>query len=314
MKLRESQLPEPVRLRAQSQGEIGKQWLAALDDHVASLEDAWSIRVGAILTGGSESLVANAECSDGMAAVLKIGLPGSADLSTEAKVYRLAAGHGYATFIAHDNSRNALLLERLGTPLGDMGFPIQTQMELLCTTLQEAWIPIDPSSDFMTGAEKARWLATFITDTWQLLDQPCDKATIDCALSFAEEREDAFSPDNAVLVHGDSHAHNALAVPERGQHGEVRYKFVDPDGFLAEKAYDLAMQMRDWNDELLEGDALTLGHQRCDFLSELTAVDEHAIWQWGFIERVSTGLVMLQIGMKDEGGKILAVADRWRER
>ena len=53
MKLRESQLPEPVRLRAQSQGEIGKQWLAALDDHVASLENQWSIRVGEILTGGS---------------------------------------------------------------------------------------------------------------------------------------------------------------------------------------------------------------------------------------------------------------------
>ena len=195
-----------------------------------------------------------------------------------------------------------------------MGFAIQKQMALICATLQDAWIPIDPSCGLMTGAEKARWLATFITDTWQMLDQPCDKEIIDRALLFAEAREDAFSPDNAVLVHGDSHSYNVLTVPESRQHGEVRCKFVDPDGLFAEKAYDLAMQMRDWNDELLYGDTLKLGRKRCDFLSELTAVDEHAIWQWGFIERVSTGLVLLQIGMKEEGVKTLAVAYLWRAR
>ncbi len=35
-----------------------------------------------------------------------------------------------------------------------------------------------------------------------------------------------------------------------------------------------------------------------------------AIWQWGFMERVSTGLHMMEIGMKAEGWATLAVADR----
>ena len=38
-----------------------------------------------------------------------------------------------------------------------------------------------------------------------------------------------------------------------------------------------------------------------------------AIWQWGFIERVSTGLLMLQIGMTQSGVRTLAVAELWAD-
>ena len=69
--------------------------------------------------------------------------------------------------------------------------------------------------------------------------------------------------------------------------------------------------MRGWNDELLVGDAITLGQARCRTLASLTGIDERAIWQWGFIERVSTGLLMLQIGMTQSGVRTLAVADLW---
>ena len=35
-----------------------------------------------------------------------------------------------------------------------------------------------------------------------------------------------------------------------------------------------------------------------------------AIWQWGFVERVSTGLYSMQLG-HDGAGEFLEVADRW---
>lgn len=35
------------------------------------------------------------------------------------------------------------------------------------------------------------------------------------------------------------------------------------------------------------------------------------IWQWGFIERVSTGLVLLQLGLEALGREFLQVADLW---
>ena len=71
--------------------------------------------------------------------------------------------------------------------------------------------------------------------------------------------------------------------------------------------------MREWNSELLLGSPVSEAKQRCQLLAELSAVDHHAIWQWGFIERVSTGLVLLQIGMREEGSEYLTVADCLRD-
>ena len=60
---------------------------------------------------------------------------------------------------------------------------------------------------------------------------------------------------------------------------------------------------------LCAGDTLTLARKRCELLSELTDVDYSAIWQWGFIERVSTGLVLKEFGQEDESSAYLEVAD-----
>jgi streptomycin 6-kinase len=166
----------------------------------------------------------------------------------------------------------------------------------------------------MTGAEKARWLAMFITEKWQLLHKPCDKKTIDRALLMTEERADAFSPDSSVLVHGDAHAYNTLMIRSTPGGSDSGCKFVDPDGLFAERACDLAVPMRDWSNELIVGDTLRLARERCELLAELTQVEERSIWQWGFVERVSTSFVMVEIGMKREGLESLRVAERLCDR
>ncbi|MDH3643779.1 MAG: aminoglycoside phosphotransferase family protein [Gammaproteobacteria bacterium] len=309
MSSREFQVPEPVRLRAESLGTQGAKWVAGLGASVDYLERRWSIRVGSVLAGGSESLVVEAEFENGTSAILKVGLPGSADLGMEARVYGLAAGRGYANLFEHDSSHNALLMERLGKPLASARLPVAQQIARLCETLSDAWIPLDSPSGLMTGAEKARWLAEFIIEKWQFLDQPCDRSTIDRALLFAEEREDAFAPESSVLIHGDAHAFNTLLVPGQLSH-ESRHKFVDPDGLFAERACDLAVPMRDWSAQLLAGDTMRLARERCQLLAELTGVAERAIWQWGYVERISTSMVLLEIGMTDEGFESLGVAER----
>lgn len=306
----QSQLPSPVRMRAESHGEAGKLWLATLDERVRQLAAQWDLTMGSVLSGGSESLVAQVQTGDGRAAILKIGLPGSADLATEAKVFGLAAGRGYAELLAHNPAHNALLLERLGPALRDTITAVDLQLQVLCRTLQKAWLSLTEPNGLMTGAEKAAWLASFILEKWQALEHPCAKAIIDRALTFTEERAAAHNPANAVLVHGDAHANNALLVEDAQTNGELRCKFVDPDGLFAEKACDLAVPMRDWSAELLAGDTLRLASERCARLATLTDVEEQAIWQWGFMERVSTGLHMMEIGMKAEGLATLAVAER----
>ena len=304
------QVPAIVRSRAESLGDPGKQWLAGLAASVEHHEDAWSVQLGEVLTGGSESLVLAVVCEDGTDAVLKIGLPGSADLAREAHVYQLANGRGYARLIQHDNSHNSLLMERLGPPLANKEFTVEENVKKICMTLKEAWIPLAAAQGLMTGAEKAQWLIEFIGNKWDELGQPCNRRTIEQALVFAEERGDSHCAENSVLVHGDAHTLNTLCVTRNDEPGDEQYKFVDPDGLFAERACDLAVPMRSWNPQLLAGNTVKLARKRCDFLSELTTVDASAIWQWGFVERVSTGLVLKELGQDGESAAYLEVAQR----
>ncbi|MXY52792.1 MAG: phosphotransferase [Gammaproteobacteria bacterium] len=296
-------------MRAESLGETGRAWVARLPDLVRELEQLWGVEAGGSLAGGSESLVAEATRADGTEAVLKVGLPGSADLNAEATVYRLASGRGYAKLLAHDPERNALLLERLGMPLSRRCESTGARIRAICRTFDDAWVSAGLDHGLMTGAEKARWLANFIAEQWHALGQPCSAKAKNQALDYAEERAAAFNPEQSVLVHGDAHAENTLIAEDPGADASLRGKFIDPDGLIAEKACDLAPIMRDWSEELLAGNTEALTRARCDLLAELTDVPTRPIWQWGYMERVSTGLVMLAIGQREEARQTLAVAD-----
>jgi hypothetical protein len=68
---------------------------------------------------------------------------------------------------------------------------------------------------------------------------------------------------------------------------------VDPESFLCEPEYELGVVMRDWNEKLLEAaNPRALAHEYCQLLARESGLDEAAIWEWGFIERVSTGLYL----------------------
>jgi streptomycin 6-kinase len=86
---------------------------------------------------------------------------------------------------------------------------------------------------------------------------------------------------------------------------------VDPDGLFAERACDLAVPMREYSRELLDAaDPAAAARERCAYLSRLTAVEPRAIWEWGFMERVSTGLLCLRIGLEPIGREMLTVAEK----
>ena len=127
-----------------------------------------------------------------------------------------------------------------------------------------------------------------------MLDRPAHHA----------ERAAAFDPSPAVLVHGDAHGWNTLAA-EGGA-----FKFVDPEGLRSERAHDLGIPMREYNLPLLAGDTIRLVRDRAELLASLCGIDPEPVWQWGFIERVSTGLLLTQLGLPD-ARDTLAIAERW---
>lgn len=288
-------------------GGSGERWLAGLDELVAGVERDWQLRVGAQLSGGTEALVFGVARADGHPAVLKVGVPGSLD--AEALALQLADGVGYVRMLAFDESRSAMLLERLGEKLVDSGFPIREQIEIICRTLKSAWRQVDDRSGLRTGADKARWHRDFIEVQWEALGRPCPRRLRDRAVGYALEREREYDPAASVLVHGDAHQWNTLKVP--GAPSGTAYAFVDPDGFVAEPAVDLSISLREWRDELLDGDTVGHGEARCGLLGELTGVEGAAIWQWGLIEHVSGGLLGLQLGDSRNAEKHFAIAERW---
>ncbi len=302
------QIPAIVRRRATNLGDEGLAWIDTLDDDVATLGEEWGLRLGQVLHGGSEALVVEARTAANERVVLKVGQPGSESGRREAAVLLAANGNGYARVFQQDEARRAMLLERLGPQLDQLGLPVDAQIAVICETLKLAWLAPATGARFETGAEKAANLAAFILQLWEALERPCSERVIERALTYARKRGEAFAPERAVLAHGDGHEANTLQVPGARP---PAFKFVDPDGLLIEPAYDLAICMRGWGSGLLEGDAFELGRKRLALLSRLTGVEPGPIWEWGFIERVSTGLLLKQLGAETESAEYLAVAERW---
>jgi streptomycin 6-kinase len=300
-------LPEKVQRKVASLGEPGRAWLADLPRYIAEIEHRWAIKVGQPSRRGSESFVAEARTLDGQDVVLKIVIPGIDPTRQELRLLRAAMGTGYTRLLRADDTKNTMLLERLGSPLAELGLSADRQIEIICATLREAWMPLPEGQTFASGAQKATELGQFIESSWNTLGKPCSERTYDLALTYVERRRLAFDFARSVLVHGDAHEWNTLIAPGSA----TGFKFVDPDGAFAERAFDLAIPMREWGDEMLNTDRLSLGRHRCRLLAELTGVEQQPIWEWSVIQCVSNGLSLKRIGLDEPGSLQLAMADAW---
>jgi streptomycin 6-kinase len=298
-----------VRQRLERLGEEGARWLADLPSVVEELERRWSLVAGEPLADGSAAYVARVRTVDGRDAVLRIGVPGL-DHARQARTIAAADGRGYVRLLAQDPERRAMLLEALGPSLHSLGLPPERVIATLCRTLHEAWTVPRPSGASVDPAEeKARTLGELVSGLWEELGRPCSEAVADQALRFADRRAAAFDLERCVVVHGDPHPANALQILAPRPGAESGYVFVDPDGFLADPTYDLGVVLRHWCPELLAGDAPALAARYCRLLSAETGLDAAAIWEWGFLERVSSGLFILSLGAEDMARPFLTTAE-----
>ncbi|MBA9005759.1 aminoglycoside phosphotransferase family protein [Thermomonospora cellulosilytica] len=301
-------LPPQVRHKAAHLGAEGERWLRDLPGIVAELSGRWSVTVtGPPLPGGSAAYVARVRTGDGREAVLKIALPGHG-AAGQMRTLAAARGRGYVRLLACDTGRRAMLLEALGPPMTDLPLSPEQAITALCRTLRRAWRVAPPPG--AVPARKAERLAGLIRRLWEELGQrPCPERVVARALAFAERRAAAFDPGRAVLVHGDPHPGNALRVPVPRAGAESGFVFIDPDGFWEDPAYDLGVVLREWCPQLLAAsDPAALARRYCRLLAAAGGLEETAIWEWGFLERVSSGLYCLRVGLDDPGRPLLATA------
>ena len=290
-------VPRVVRNKALAVG--AGRWLEELPQLIAGLEHDWSITVGRPFEDATEAFVAEAVADDGSACVLKVLVPRDSEAAVhEITVLRLADGDGCVRLLRADEGRGALLLERLGRSLHELGLPIGQRLEILCDAAQRVWRPA-PDYGLLTGAEKGRWLIDFITTAWVELDHPCSERAVLHALACAERRIRAHDDERAVVIHADVHQWNAIEA-------EGGFKLIDPDGLLAEPELEMAVLMREDPLELPVGDE----RSRARWLASRLDLDADAIWEWGVVERVSTGLLATRIELQPMAREMLAVADR----
>jgi len=293
---RMNDLPDAVRAKAHDAGRSG--WLTELPGLVGRLCVRWGLTLGAAFGDATEAYVVRATRRDGTPAVLKVHVPGRGRVAAyEIATLRAAGGAGCARLLEADADLGALLVERLGPAMTAFAMPQERRLEILADLAAAVWRPSD--LDLPTGADRAAQLIRVIEQRWERLGRPCRAGTVRQAVAAARSRQAAHDPRRAVLQHGDVHQWNALRAGDG-------FKLVDPDGLLAEPEYDLGVLMREDPAELMTGDPW----DRARLLAARTGTDAQAIWEWGVVERVATGLVLTAIGLQPVGREMLAAADR----
>lgn len=292
---RSIEVPNMVQLKARYLGREGETWLASLPSIVSDVEEAWSIRVGCVMRGGTAALVTEV-ITPAHDAVLKLAPP-DGGFRLQARTLRLADGHGYVRVLRDDAARRALLLERLGSSLDEMARPVEEQLDILGETLEAPWtVPKPPRNDRTTWLDKAASLRRYIESAFERLGRPLDEGAILQAFAFADRCRALEDAVRMVGVHGDPAPSNLRAVRHSRDGARTGFVFIDPDGFVGDPAYDLGVVLRGWCEELRAGQGRRLAEAYCKRLSRTSGLNEAAIWEWGYMERVSTGLYALDVG------------------
>ena len=301
-------VPDAVRTVAE---QVAPAWLAELPSVVADLSREWSLTVvGEPLGGGTRSYVARVRTAGGADAVLKVSVPED-DGPQRISALRAADGRGYALVLRADTARCAVLLEALGPSLDALGWSPEQQIDALCATLRRAWRAApDTAPSVLRGVlrAKADALGELVARLWEEQGRPCSARVVGRALSYARRR--AADPAEPAVVHGDPHPGNLLQIRIARPGAESGFVFVDPDGFVAPRAYDLGVVVRDWCPQLSTGDARATAWGYCARAAAQTGAAAQAVWEWGFLERVSSGLYACSLGLADIGEPFLATAER----
>ena len=186
-------------------------------------------------------------------------------------------------------------MERLGRSMVNLSMPLVERHEILCSAAARvasgAGLRSPDGSRQGPVADRVHHdaLGSARSSALRADDRPCAGL---CGTRIA-----AHDDERARLVHGDVHQWNALESDDG-------FKLVDPDGLYAEPEYDLGVIMREDPVELIEEGPCESAHR----LASSTALDPTAIWEWGVVERVSTGLLCTDIELQPVGRAMLAAA------
>ena len=235
-------------------------------------------------------------------AVLKVGIEVLPWPTAQIPTLLAANGRGYVRVLEYDESLGAVLLEQLGPSAEVDGHPPVHQATMIAEVLSEAWrVPVEVGPPRFDKAQT-------LMELTERLATPEDRSrwgiALDRAALWAGELSTSADPGRDVLCHGDPHPGNLLRSISRTP--TTPYVFIDPDGIRCEPEYDIGVVLRGWAANVLaanEPREFLAGIR--DTVCEITGADAERAWKWGFLERVTTGLVVRQMGEVSEAEEYL---------
>lgn len=216
-------------------GARGDEWLGRLPETLAGCERRWSLRAGEPFPNLTYNYVAPAERADGVACVLKLGVPNK-ELTSEAAALRLFDGRAAVRLLEADADGGALLLQRVAPGTSLLAVEDDDRATLIAAEVMRAlWRPAPPDHPFPTvarwAAGLARMRARFDGGTGPLPARLVQQAEA----QFASLLDTSTAP---VVLHGDLHHDNILASADGG------WLAIDPKGVAGEPAYETGAIIR----------------------------------------------------------------------
>jgi streptomycin 6-kinase len=275
-------------------------WLRDLPRLVADLEAEWSVSVERPYPHASEAFVAEARLGDGTAAVLKLLIPRDVgDARHEITMLELAGGRGCVGLLRHDASRGGCCWSASGLPL-------------------RAGPPAGAAAGD-TGGDGGNGVAAgggFRPAHWSRQGAPARRFRhhpVGGAGSSVHRGGRRPRPG----LHGTAHSRprrRAGRAGARRRSPAERPSGPWPRHVQAHRPRRAArrgrVRPRSHDAERPRGAARRRPTARARWLAQRCGLDATAIWVWGVVERVTSGLWCTRIDLQPLGRQMLMVADR----
>ncbi|MFC4503772.1 MULTISPECIES: aminoglycoside phosphotransferase family protein [Streptomyces] len=270
------EVPETfVRTTVDREGEPGAHWLAGLPALLGELTDRWGCVPDGDVVHGGVGIVVPVATPDHGPAVIKVSYPHPGN-DHEPDAFAAWGGHGAVRLYARDDSRYAMLLERVHSDSLAEVEDVEEVARVAGRVARRLAVPA-PSAELPRLRDMvARWADELRLDRREL-EHALPGRVIDAALATARE----LGPSQpSLLVHGDLHARNILRAEREP------WLAVDPKGWVGDPAYDAGTLLKPLALRILPADALKTAHRLMDLFSEEAGLDRERVGRWAHFQIV----------------------------
>ena len=217
----------------------------------------------------------------------QFGVPGPTGFEQEVRTLLLADGRGYVKLLRHDAERRVMLQERLGPQLSQLDWPIRDQMR---SDLRDVATRLDRRAARLRAEERSREGAQpGRTDRAPHGRNSAGRAASapSSARSPSPIQERSVRSGGSVLVHADAHSQNTLqlagANPRTTRHSSSWILTA-----CVRSRRSISRMMREL-ERRVAGERRRRSARDDASICRLDRHRSEPIWQWGFMERMSTG-------------------------